>query len=202
MQLRNLMCPNCGGTLDISLDDKEYIFCPYCGKKFFVEDGKKEYTINQNINIKKDININSKTEHTRHNINEADVIRAKTEDREKRNAWKYILGYLAVMAFLFGSMFFLAGREERVAKRALKEAIDSGKISAGSYEDYEGEHYEAVVAQLEALGFENISCVDLDDSGVLFWQAEKVESVSIGGETTFYKSDYFLPATSVIIKYH
>ena len=71
------------------------------------------------------------------------------------------------MAFLFGSMFFLAGREERVAKRALKEAIDSGKISAGSYEDYEGEHYEAVVAQLEALGFENISCVDLDDCKLL-----------------------------------
>ena len=80
MQLRKLKCPNCGGTLDINLDDKEYIFCPYCGEKCFVEDGKKEYTINQNINIKKDININKQTSHTRHNIDEADVIRAKTED--------------------------------------------------------------------------------------------------------------------------
>jgi hypothetical protein len=86
--------------------------------------------------------------------------------------------------------------------RAEQKAIDSGKISAGSYEDYEGEHYEAVVEQLKALGFENISCVDLDDSGVMFWKSEKVESVSIAGDTTFSKGDYFFPDESVIVKYH
>lgn len=198
MQLRKLKCPNCGGTLDINLDDKEYIFCPYCGEKFFVEDGKKEYTINQNINIKKDININKQTSHTRHNIDEADVIRAKTEDREQKNSWKYLVGCFAVFALIIGFCLYMAGSEDR----AVQQAIDSGKISAGSYEDYKGEDYEAVVEQLEALGFENISCVDLDDSGVLFWRSGKVESVSIGGDTTFAKSDYFLPSESVIVKYH
>lgn len=198
MQLRKLKCPNCGGTLDINLDDKEYIFCPYCGEKFFVEDGKKEYTINQNINIKKDININKQTSHTCHNIDEADVIRAKTEDREQKNTWKYLVGCLAVVVLCIGFLFFMDGAEER----ATQQAVSSGKISAGSYEDYKGEPYDAVVEQLEALGFENISCVDLNDSGVLFWRSEKVESVSIGGDTAFSKSDYFLPSESVIVKYH
>lgn len=55
MKLHKLSCPNCNGTLDLKIDDKEYIFCPYCGQKFFVEDGKKEYTITQNININKNV---------------------------------------------------------------------------------------------------------------------------------------------------
>ena len=97
-----------------------------------------------------------------------------------------------------GVCFYMMGAEER----ATQKAINAGKISAGSYEDYEGEQYEAVVAQLESLGFENISCVDLDDSGMLFWKSEKVESVSIAGDTTFSKSDYFFPDESVIVKYH
>ena len=192
MQLHKLRCPNCGGNLDINLNDKEYIFCPYCGEKFFVEDGKKEYTINQNINI------NKQTSHTRHNINEADVIRAKTEAREKKYSWVSWVGIALFWCLLMGFIFYMGGSEERAAQRA----IDSGKISAGSYEDYEGEHYEAVVEQLEALGFTNISCVDLNDSGVLFWRSGKVDSVSIGGDTTFYKNDYFSPDESIIVKYH
>lgn len=48
MQLRKLKCPNCGGILDINLDDKEYIFCPYCGEKFFVKDEELQNTCTAN----------------------------------------------------------------------------------------------------------------------------------------------------------
>ena len=198
MKLHKLRCPNCAGTLDIKLDDNEYIFCPYCGEKFLVEDGKKEYTFTQNVNIKKDININKNISHTQRNIDEAEVISAKTESREKKFSWLggAALGLMWVLCI--GILFFMGFAEDR----AEQKAVDSGKISAGSYEDYEGEHYEAVVEQLKALGFENISCVDLDDSGVMFWKSEKVESVSIAGDTTFSKGDYFFPDESVIVKYH
>lgn len=198
MKLHKLRCPNCAGTLDIKLDDNEYIFCPYCGEKFLVEDGKKEYTFTQNVNIKKDININKNISHTQRNIDEAEVIRAKTESREKKFSWLGGAALGLIWVLCFGSLFFMGFAEDR----AEQKAIDSGKISAGSYEDYEGEHYEAVVEQLKALGFENISCVDLDDSGVMFWKSEKVESVSIAGDTTFSKGDYFFPDESVIVKYH
>ena len=198
MKLHKLRCPNCAGTLDIKLDDNEYIFCPYCGEKFLVEDGKKEYTFTQNVNIKKDININKNISHTQRNIDEAEVIRAKTESREKKFSWLGGAALGLIWVLCIGTLFFMGFAEDR----AEQKAVDSGKISAGSYEDYEGEHYEAVVEQLKALGFENISCVDLDDSGVMFWKSEKVESVSIAGDTTFSKGDYFFPDESVIVKYH
>ena len=198
MKLHKLRCPNCAGTLDIKLDDNEYIFCPYSGEKFLDQDGKKEYTFTQNVNIKKDININKNISHTQRNIDEAEVIRAKTESREKKFSWLggAALGLMWVLCI--GILFFMGFAEDR----AEQKAVDSGKISAGSYEDYEGEHYEAVVEQLKALGFENISCVDLDDSGVMCWKSEKVESVSIAGVTTFSIGDYFFPDESVIVKYH
>lgn len=198
MKLHKLRCPNCSGILEIKIDDKEFIFCPYCGEKFYVDDEKKEYTFNQNINIKKDININKQTTHTQHNIDEADVIRAKTADREKKYNWVGWLAIFLVWCLVMGICFYMMGAGDRAAQRA----IDAGKISAGSHSDYEGEHYKAVVDQLEALGFSNITCVDLDDSGLIFWQAEKVESVSIGGNTTFSQSDYFLPNDSIVVKYH
>ena len=198
MRLTKLRCPNCGGSLDIALDNKDYIFCPYCGEKFFVEDGRKVYTFNQNIHIKKDININKNITHTQHNIDEADVIRAKAESREKKYSWVGWVGLVLFWCLLMGIAFYMMDAEERASQKA----INAGKISAGSYEDYEGEPYEAVVAQLEALGFENISCVDLDDSGMMFWKSEKVESVSISGNTAFGKDDYFFPDEIVIVKYH
>lgn len=192
MKLHKLCCPNCNGTLDIKIDNKDCIFCPFCGEKFFVDDGKKEYTINQNINIKKQVS------HIQRIVDDADIIRAKTEDREQKNAWRIILYWVALIFFLIAICTYMEGADDRAAKRAAKE----GKISAGSYEEYKGEHYQAVVEQLEVLGFENISCVDLDDSGVLFWRAEEVESVSIGGDTDFSSNDYFDSDEKVIVKYH
>lgn len=198
MRLRKLKCPNCSKSLDMKIDGREYVFCYYCGEEFFAENGKKEYTFNQNINIQKDININKHTFYTKRNIDDADVIRAKTENWEKKYSWLPAIGVFLLCFLLYFFCIYMLGSEDREVQRA----IEAGKISAGSYEDYEGEHYEAVVEQLEALGFENISCVDLDDSGILFWQAENVESVSISGDTEFGKNDYFEPDEAVIVKYH
>lgn len=108
----------------------------------------------------------------------------------------WILLGCAVLSGLL--MFGLEGEEERAAKKALKE----GKISAGSNEDYEGENYEAVVKQLQALGFENITTVDLDDSGIAFWSNEKVESISISGDTIFESNDYYSPNENIVVTYH
>ena len=192
MKLQKLNCPNCNGTLDIKIGDEKYIFCPYCGQKFFVDDGKKEYTINKNININKNIT------HTKRTYDEAEVIRAKTEDREKKNSWWLIIGlvifFIADIAVLFGLDY--------ADERAEQKAINTGIITAGSNDDYEDENYEVVVEQLETLGFTNITTVDLDDSGITFWKADKVDSVSIGGDTDFYSGDYFEPDVTIIVKYH
>ena len=97
------------------------------------------------------------------------------------------VGLVLVYAALMGCLFWWDGSGDREAKKAAEE----GRISAGSDEDYVGENYEAVVDQLETLGFTNVKAIDLDDSGVTFWKADKVESVSIGGDTSFYSSNHY-----------
>lgn len=58
MRLHKLTCPNCGGMLEMKMTgNSDSIFCPYCGQQFFVDDEKKTYTINQNINVNKNIKI-------------------------------------------------------------------------------------------------------------------------------------------------
>ena len=65
-----------------------------------------------------------------------------------------------------------------------------------------GEDYKTVEAHFESAGFTNIELIDLNDSGVTFWNNEKVESISVGGNTRFNSSDYFQPDTKVVISYH
>ena len=190
MKLQKISCPNCDGILDMRIDNQtEFIFCPYCGQQIYVDGNKREFTFNKNIKINKNIT------YTNRNIDDAEVIKAKTDAKEKKVA---LILYVVVMALLIGGLIISFIIKDFNAKKAQK----AGKIQAGSCEDYEGEHYEAVIKQLEALGFTNITIVDLNDAGIVLWKNEKVESVSIGGDTTFYNTDYFEPTENVIVKYH
>lgn len=193
MKLKKLNCPNCNGELDIKINDENNsIFCPYCGQKFFVDTGKKERTVNKNISINKNVN------YTRRNIDEADVIRAKTEAKEKKNGWIFMIVCFFILVLDIGFMFFMAHLEEKEAT----QAIADGKLQPGTYSDYEDKNYEAVVEQFELMGFTNVSSVDLDDAGIAVWKSGKVESVSIGGKFNFSSSDYFDPNDPVIVSYH
>ena len=83
-----------------------------------------------------------------------------------------------------------------------QQAISEGKIHAGSNEDYEGKDYQLAVTTLEALGFTNIQLVDLNDSGIAFWNNNKVVSVSINGVTNFGNGSWFDTDVPIIISYH
>jgi len=196
VKLQKLSCPNCNGKLNMKVENSQYIFCPYCGQEFFIDDGKKVHVFNRNE--KKDININKSINYTHRKVDDADIIRAKSEANEKRNGWIAMLVYLCVMVALIAFCFFMANREEKDKQ----EAIAAGKIQAGFHEDYLNENYEAVVQQFEILGFQNISTVDLNDAGLAIWNSDKVESVSISGNASFYSDDYFDPNEKVIITYH
>ena len=194
MKLHKMTCPNCDGMLEMKvLDDSDCIFCPYCGQKFYVDDGKKTYTINHNININKNIRID-KTIHNRY-TDDAEVIKAKSKDNENKRAW---IALIVCAVLCLGIPFAMLTKFDIEEKQAEK----AGKICAGFYRDYEGEKYEAVVAQFEAMGFENIETIDLGDSGIAFWKNETVQSVSVAGDSSFDSTDYFYTTDPVIITYH
>lgn len=198
MKLRKLTCPNCDGMLELKIADKsESIFCPYCGQRFFVDDEQKTYTINQNININKSIKID-KNVHNRY-TNDADVIRAQNKEKENKREWLAatiipIVGIILLVCLAVIPSMIDEYHEDREKSE--------GKISAGYYQDLLGKDYETVVAHFESAGFTNIELIDLNDSGLAFWKDGKVGTISIGGDTSFSRSDFFFPDTKIVISYH
>lgn len=117
------------------------------------------------------------------------------EDRQQKRAVK-VLAVIVALSVLVGVVVWISS----AIHKGVSES--KGMITAGNHYDYEEENYEAVVKQFEEMGFKNIVTVDLDDSGIAFWNNGKVESVSIDGDDDFEETDYFYPDDKVIIKYH
>ncbi len=186
MKLHKLKCPNCNGMLKAELvNGKDSVYCPYCGQEFYVDDGKRTVTINKNININ----------NTYRKIDDAEIIRAKTEANETKNA-------LIAVGLCFGFVLLMLGGWELFDYLKEENEKKANKISAGYYRDYENQNYETVVKQFELMGFKNIDVVDLNDSGLLFWQDGVINSISINGDSSFEENDYFYCTDKVIITYH
>lgn len=188
MNLHILKCPECNANLEIE-EGRTSCYCQFCGCKIDLNDDTKAPTSNKNIHIIKDIS------HTTRHIDEANVIRAKSEASKDTRDFKQLIVLLGVLLLIPIAMF-----GGQTLNRFIAES--EGKINAGYYGDLIGEDYKVVVAHFEAAGFTNIELIDLDDSGIAFWKSEKVEMISIGGNTDFETTDWFSPDTKVVISYH
>ena len=187
MKTEDLKCPCCGAVIDIDIRGRTNIFCSYCGRQIFLDDEKQEFTYNKNINVKKTVN----------NIftDEAEVIRAKSEGQKDK---REMVWFAVIMGTLF-LMVVLSLTVPAVIK-ANNERL--GKISAGNYSDLVGEDYRTVEAHFRAAGFTNIELIDLDDSGIAFWNNGKVKTISVGGNTSFSTFDYFDSDVKIVISYY
>lgn len=183
-----LKCPQCGASIELNISRKTS-FCSYCGTQVFFDDGSRTIYYNEKKEVTQNIN------HTKRIVDDAEIIKAKTDAKEKKNGWIALIVCLVICLGIPFGMFIKFEIEETIAE-------SKGKVSVGYYKDYEGKNYEAVVKQLEALGFENIETIDLNDSGFMLWKNENVDSISIGGDPTFESVDYFSTDEKVIITYH
>lgn len=190
MNVIKLTCQNCGANLEIK---DNVAFCEYCGAKLALNDESQTITYNYNHTyIKRD------EARIRENETREKVRLQKLEYKERKEKRDITIGLVCgfgipliiILVILLGS-----GINKGVAQV-------QGKVSAGYHEDYIGEDYEAVVKQFEEMGFENIVTIDLDDSGLAFWNNGKVKSVSINGDDSFQSTSYFHLEDKVIIKYH
>ena len=193
MKTKPIVCPCCGGKIDVNIQGRDNVFCSYCGTQIYLDQEKREHTINRNTN--KNVNINKTFTHTEVHIDQAEVLRCKNEDNSEKRA-------VRVMAWAFGSVLVMI--LALVLFFSIRGSISKaqGKISAGDYNDLIGQHYKSVVAHFEAAGFTNIEVIDLNDAGIAIWNEEKVASISIGGDTSFESVDWFYPDTKVVITYH
>lgn len=188
MKIHKLCCPNCNGILNMKISgNTSSVFCPYCGQQFMLDNEKKEYTINKNINVNKNI-------HKRY-TDDAEVIKAINKDKEDKRTYLMLL-------FCFALLIGIAVIPSWIMNINEKKATSEGMINAGFYRDLIGKDYKTVEAHFESAGFTNIELIDLDDSGLAVWKNEKVETISIGGDTKFDSTDFFDPNTKVVISYH
>ena len=184
-----LTCKTCGGELEL----KENIaFCPYCGAKLVIDDGNRTFTQNYNYTY-------SNRDEAKIRENERkEAVRLKALDYlalNQKMGWKFVaIAYSAIAVIII--LIILGFSLNSCVSKA------QGKIRAGDYYDYTGENYTAVVAQFEAMGFENVVAIDLNDTGSGGEEDGKVKSVSINGDDNFSSSNYFHPTDKVIITYH
>ena len=192
MKLKVLKCPECRANIEIE-EGRKSCFCSYCGCKIVLDEEKQEHTYNYNYNyVKRDearIRENERKEKVR--LSELEY----EERKDKRDNKIGLIAGLGIPLLIIVAILLGFGINKWTSEA-------QGKISAGYYDDYIGENYEAVVEQFEELGFENIVTIDLEDSGVAFWNNGKVKSVSIDGNDRFESINYFHPDDKVIIKYH
>ena len=186
MKLKVLKCPECRANLEIE-DDRTSCYCQYCGCKIILDSEKQEYTYSKNVNV-------NKTIHKRY-TNDADIIRAKNEASKDSRDFKQFLTLMGLL-LLIPIVVFVGFQINGAVSR------HEGKINAGYYKDLIGKDYETVTAHFEAAGFTNIELIDLDDSGLAFWNEGKVDTISVGGDTDFESVDWFYPDTKVVISYH
>lgn len=186
MKVKRLKCPECGANLDIE-EGRSFCFCQYCGCKIMLDDEKQEYTINKNININKNV-------HKRY-TNDAEVIKANNIEKENKRSWIALIVYFAILIGIPVVLSLVMIINENAAR-------NEGKISAGFYRDLLDEDYKTVEAHFKAAGFSNIELIDLNDSGIAFWNDGKVETISIGGDISFDSTDFYDPDTKVVISYH
>ena len=190
MKTIKLTCESCGANLDI---ENGIVFCPYCGAKLILDDENQTTTYNYNHTYTKRDEARIKENDTKERIRMQEL--ALEEKQGKRATKIGLLCGLGIPVFIILAVLLGFGINKCVAQA-------QGKISAGYHEDYIGEDYEAVAKQFEEMGFENIVTIDLNDSGIAFWNEGKVKSVSIDGNDSFENSSYFYPDAKVIIKYH
>ncbi len=194
-KLEQLNCPSCGAGIDMDIQGRKAIFCPFCGSQFAVDDGEK--VITKNINIRKDINIHKR--YTNDAAIEKELRKDRANERQHvERKWDLLIGVLLIF-MAFSAPFAMSWMFERQEQKS----IDAGMIKVGqSSDDMKGKKFPTVKAQLESVGFTNITTVDLDDAGWFINQEDTIESVSIGGDTSFSSDDYFNPGAKVIISYH
>ena len=183
MRATMMKCPSCGGDLTINASGREFVFCNYCGKQIYLDTGRRTININHNIQVDKKIH--------KRITDDAAIVKAKMSDRENKRMWILMLVCLLIPLGVLASL-----------KINSSIARNQGKIQAGFYRDYLNQKYEVVEKQMEAAGFKNIEIIDLDDPGLFGGKKDKVQSISIAGNSSFDSGDWFFPDDKVIISHH
>ncbi len=194
MKLKKLSCPSCGANINMELEDRKTVFCPFCGNQFAIDRGETTSNINFHARFTNDANVMKEIKEDRENERQA-------KDRKMSLLFSFAM-FVLMFSVSFG-LFGMASCSEQKTHQNEQSAIASGMKKTGrSSDEFEGMKFQAVTAELELVGFTNISTIDLNDAGLFKNKKDTIERVTIDGKTSFSSSDYFPPDAQIVITYH
>ena len=164
-----IKCPNCEANIQINVGEKRVLFCQYCGTQLFFDDGIR------------------RSEHKTVIIDEAEIKKSeddrivrmqalKNQEKFEKNSNRSLIlmfaffGFLILLYFLYDGITDISSCVKENKSEKLRVEMElQGKINAGTYYDYIGKNYKAVINDLTEKGFTNIETLDLNDAGGLIF---------------------------------
>lgn len=177
MKLRVLKCPECRANIEIT-EGRNYCYCQYCGCKIMLDDEKTETTYNKNINI------NKNTTNTQRYINDAEVIKAKSEAEENKRG--IVIGIVVAIA-CFAVFFGIFGYQKHLSN------VEEDKLQAIVEEvmvDIENEDYDEAYIKAKSIRYTSGWSSDIEKKWnetreALLDQIKKAEKDSSDGGSIF-----------------
>ena len=203
MKVYKVICPSCKAELNIE-KSKEYVKCEYCGSKVFLEDGTKK------VEVTKNINKSTKDETKIKEIESKERIKLKQmelEEERKMKIAKIVIISIIGISVLFFSIKLISKAYESIndwyEERQLNKERESQSQIPVSAEEAKEIHYTELVERLKNAGFTNIKTMPIEDLvfGVLTKDGE-VENITINGNSSFYKGEWFEKNSKILITYH
>ena len=115
MKVKIITCPACGANIEVK-KELEFCYCTYCGAKLEVDKG------NRTINVNKNINMNKQTSHTTRYINEAEVIKVHSKEKERKTEKKLSVFLIIILIVVFG-LIMKGGEKKSIEQEAKLEAL-------------------------------------------------------------------------------
>ena len=138
MELYQLKCPACGGTIEVE-KDRDSCFCSYCGTKISVDDEIHRIEITKNINYHKTYTDEAKIRKIE--SEERNQERKYAAEREERKSKKWsaliviacIIGYFVLFDGYFDSKKEASDRQEQELQTIVDEVMQD--IKDGNFDE-------------------------------------------------------------------
>ena len=210
--MRSCQCPNCNASLTFD-DNREFGFCQYCGTKIILDDYRTMHRVIDEARIKEVELCMKELE-----LEENELLRGH---KSRKKAFSIALVFVIVGAFFtlvipagfigllimeIGGLialftFISADKQKKNIQDARYSRMGMIKLTE-SVVDYEKQNYRSIEAAFAAIGFINITTVNLHDlkAGIIK-KSGAVEEVTIDGKVPSY-GEWYNPSARIIITYH
>ena len=227
----SLKCPECGATLDAQEGRRE-IFCSYCGAKILINNENEHiYRYIDEAAVKRaeterimrmkqmELEERQRAQDERRRAEEKALAEQAKAKEKTKNRVLIIIGALLMffgllllpsvgpLLFLIGFFLWCMGYSSKKRDNNIRDSqgeVKPKKIKVpSSINDYEKKSYSSIEAVLKGKGFDNITCVPLNDLKVGFLQKPgTVESITINGYSIKSGGKKFPKNAAVVISYH